>query len=183
MTDKSRVHLIPGTFILTLILRLSGCGSKVPTEAAASSGAGEPPPTQVIHEGNDGVYRVDHPEKFPLATAGEHDSAPALNVTGVVAADVSRNVPVISLASGRVLEVHARLGDAVTKGQLLLKVQSADISQALSDYQQAVVDHTLTKAQLARSKLLFDKGATAEKDLEVAQDNEAKVSVAVTTTM
>src|SRR6266481_5919652 len=164
MTDKSRVHLISGTFILTLVLWLSGCGSKAPTEAAAaSSGAGEPPPTQVIHEGNDGVFRVDHPDKLPLATAGEHDSAPALNVTGVVAADVSRNVPVISLASGRVLEVHARLGGAVTKGQLLLKVQSADISQALSDYQQAVVDHTLAKAQLARSKLLFDKGATAEK--------------------
>jgi cobalt-zinc-cadmium efflux system membrane fusion protein len=103
-------------------------------------------------------------------------------VTGTVAADVSRAVPVISLASGRIVEVHARLGDTVTKGQLMMKVQSPDISQAFSDYRQAVADAALAKSQLERSKILYDKGAIAQKDLEVAQDTEAKAQVSVETT-
>ena len=87
-----------------------------------------------------------------LATAATYDAAPELNVTGVVNPDVSRNIPVISLASGRVIEVRAKLGDTVTKGQLLMRVQSADISGAFSDYRQAMADQMLARAQLARSK-------------------------------
>ncbi len=98
------------------------------------------------------MFRVDHPEQFPIATAGQHDAAPELKTTGTVSPDVSRNIPVISLASGRIVEINARLGDTVTKGQLLLKVQSQDIAQAFSDYRQAVADETLAKAQLERSK-------------------------------
>ena len=61
-------------------------------------------------------FKVDHPEQFPLVTAIEHKAAPALNVTGVVQPDISRAVPVISLAAGRVVEIKARLGDQVKKG-------------------------------------------------------------------
>src|SRR5262249_35232340 len=73
--------------------------------------------------------------------------------------------------------------DTVTKGQLLLKVQSPDIAQALSDHQQAVADETLAKAQLARAKLLLDKGAIAQKELEIAVDTATKASVTVNTTL
>ena len=51
-----------------------------------------------------------------------------LRATGVVTPDISRNVPVISVATGRVVEISARLGDTVKKGQILLRVQSADVS-------------------------------------------------------
>jgi len=89
---------------------------------------------------------------------------------------------VISIATGRVLEIHARLGDTVTQGQLLLKVQSADISGAFSDYRQAVVDETLARAQMERAKILLDKGAIAQKDYEVAIDASEKAKVTVETT-
>jgi len=115
---------------------------------------------------------VDHPEQFPLATAAEHQSVTTLTVTGVVNPDVSRNVPVISLASGRVVDIRARLGDQVKKGQLLMRVQSADISAAFSDYQKSVNDERLARTQLERAKILYDKGAIAQKDLEVAEDAE-----------
>ncbi len=82
-------------------------------------------------EADANLVKVDHPEQFPLATAAEYDDTPTLNVTGAVSPDVSRNVPVISLAAGRIVEVDARLGDQVTKGQLLMKVQSADLSRRL----------------------------------------------------
>ena len=76
---------------------------------------------------------MDHPEQFPLVTAAEHKAAPQLNVTGVVQPDITRAVPVISLAAGRVVEIKARLGDMVEKGQLLLRVRSNDVSGSLPD--------------------------------------------------
>jgi cobalt-zinc-cadmium efflux system membrane fusion protein len=126
--------------------------------------------------------KVDHPEQFPLVTAGQHIAAPELNVTGVVSPDVSRNVPAISLATGRVIEVQARLGDEVKKGQLLLRVRSTDISGAFSDYRKAVKNEQLAKIQLDRAKLLFDDGAIPKSALEIAQtaDDNAKVDLETT---
>ncbi len=160
-------------------LMLAGCNEKV----EANPKLGAPPAADVVHESDGSVFQVDHPEQFPLATAGEYSAAPELKTTGTVSTDVSRNIPVISLASGRIVEIDARLGDAVTKGQLLLKVQSQDIAQAFSDYRQAVADETLAKAQLARSKELLDKGAIAKKDEEVAEDADIKAKVTVETTI
>jgi cobalt-zinc-cadmium efflux system membrane fusion protein len=163
---------------LFLALLLSGCSAGGQT---GSSSSGAPPPTEVQKESDASLVKVDHPERFPLATATRRDTVPQLDVTGVVAADVSRNVPVISLASGRVTEIHARLGDQVSKGQLLMRVQSADISAAFSDYRKAVADEKLSLAQLDRAKLLLQRGAIPQKDLEVAQDTADKARVDVET--
>jgi cobalt-zinc-cadmium efflux system membrane fusion protein len=154
---------------------LVSCGS-----GKADPQAEAPPPAVVEPDMDANNFKVDHPEQFPLATASEHSAAPALTVTGVVQPDVSRNVPVISLASGRVVEIRARLGDQVKKGQLLMRVQSADISGAFSDYQKAVNDERLAQRQAERAKILFDKGAIAQKDLEVAEaaGQDAKADLA-----
>ncbi len=164
--------------LLLAAILLSACGSTKADPAAEA-----PPPVKVEHEQGVNLVKVDHPEQFPLTTAGEYDAAPQLNTTGVVSPDVSRTVPVVSLATGRVIEVDARLGDTVHKGQLLLKVQSADISDAFSNYRQAVADEALARAQLDRSKLLYGKGAIAQKDLEVAQDAADKARVTVENTV
>ncbi|HYL99462.1 MAG TPA: efflux RND transporter periplasmic adaptor subunit [Blastocatellia bacterium] len=168
-----------GSFlILGMCIWSSGCG-----KAHADPADGAPPPARVEEETNADVFKVDHPEQFPLATAAEHDSAPQLNVTGTVSVDISRNIPVVTIASGRITEIHARLGDHVTKGQLLVNVQSQDISQAFSDYRQALADQKLAKTQLDRAQLLFARGAMAQKDLEVAQDQAEKAEVTVETTL
>jgi cobalt-zinc-cadmium efflux system membrane fusion protein len=164
---------------LALGLLLAGCGAKGQPNPAAEA----PPAAEVEREQDANMVKVDHPEQFPLATASAHVTAPELNVTGVVSADVSRNVPVISLASGRVVDIRARLGDTVAKGQLLMRVHSTDVSGAFSDYRKALADETLARAQLDRSKLLYDKGAIAAKDIEIAQDTDAKAKVDVETAM
>jgi cobalt-zinc-cadmium efflux system membrane fusion protein len=64
----------------------------------------------------------------------------------------------------------------------LLRVQSADISSAFSDYQKAVADEQLTRTQVERAQLLYDKGAISLNDLQVAQDTDAKAKVDVKTT-
>jgi len=105
-----------------------------------------------------------------------------LSVTGTVAPDISRSVPVISIATGRVVELHARLGDTVKKGQLLLRVQSADMSAAFSDYRKAVADVKLARIQFERAKLLYDKGAISLNDFQTAEDVENKAQVDVENT-
>ena len=167
---------------LVLTITLAGCGLGK-AEPKADFKAEAPPAAEVVPAGNSSVVTVDKPEQFPLVTAGRYDAVAELPVTGTVTADVSRNVPVISIASGRVVEIRARLGDTVTQGQLLLRVQSADISGAFSDYRQAVADETLARAQLARAKTLLDAGAMAQKDYEVALDVDEKAKVTVETTL
>ncbi|MGA9104646.1 MAG: efflux RND transporter periplasmic adaptor subunit [Bryobacteraceae bacterium] len=125
---------------------------------------------------------MDHPEQFTLATAGEHVAAPELNVTGVVSPDVSRQVPVPSLATGKIVEIDARLGDEVKKGQLLFKVRSTDIAGAYSDYRKAVKNEQLAKIQLDRAKLLVDNGAIPKSAFEIAQNAEDNAQVDLETT-
>jgi cobalt-zinc-cadmium efflux system membrane fusion protein len=156
---------------------LAGCG-----DGKSDPKAEAPPPTKVEREEDVNVVRVDHPEQFPLATAVAHASTSQLSATGTVSPDISRTVPVISIATGRVVEIHARLGDTVKKGQLLLRVQSADMSAAFSDYRKAVADERLVRTQLERSTLLYGKGAVSLNDLQVAQDMEDKAKVDVENT-
>jgi len=131
-------------------------------EGKADPKAEAPPPATVVPDLNSNDFKVDRPELFPLATAAEYKAAPALNVTGVVQPDIARAVPVISIASGRVLEIKAKLGDNVKKGQVLLRVQSNDVSGAYQTYRKAVSDELLARLQLERQKLLFSKGAVAK---------------------
>ena len=152
---------------------LAGCGHGSKTDFLAAA----PPATTVEHEQDVNVVQADHPEEFPLATVVAHDSLTQLTATGSVNADISRSVPVISLATGRVVEIHARLGDTVKKGQLLLRVQSADMSSAFSDYRKFVADEQLARTQFERAKLLYDKGAISLNDMQVAQDTEDKTKV------
>ena len=156
---------------------LAGCG-----EGKGDPKAEAPPAAKVEHEEDVNVVRVDHPEQFPLATAAAHASASQLSATGAVSPDISRTVPVISIATGRVVEIHARLGDTVKKGQLLLRVQSADMSGAFADYRKAIADEQLARTQWERSKLLYDKGAVSLNDLQVSQDMEDKAKVDVENT-
>jgi len=169
-----------GTTVLFFSLGgfLAGCG-----ESKGDPKAEAPPAAQVQKEQDFSVIQVEHPEQFPLATAVAHDSASQLRVTGTVTPDISRSVPVISIATGRVVELHARLGDTVKKGQLLLRVQSADMSGAFSDYRKAVADEKLARIQFERAQLLYDKGAISLNDFQTAEDveNKAKVDVENTT--
>jgi cobalt-zinc-cadmium efflux system membrane fusion protein len=167
----------PLALVLAAMLAFGGCGNGKGDPASEA-----PPPAQVEHEQDTDVMQVDHPEQFPLATAAARNSRSELVVTGVVAPDVSRNVPVITLASGRVVDIHARLGDTVQKGQLLLTVRSADVSGGYSDYRKAVADETLARTQLERAKDLYAHGAISMNDFQVAQDTDDKAKVDVETT-
>ena len=111
-----------------------------------------PPPLKLEKVGDSNDFEVNQPERFKLAEVVQHMATPQLRVTGTV-----------------------------TKGQLLLTVQSADISGAFSDYRKAVADEQLAKTQLDRAQLLYSKGAISLSDLQIAEDTENKAKVDVET--
>jgi cobalt-zinc-cadmium efflux system membrane fusion protein len=108
---------------------------------------------------------------------GQSQTFDELPVNGVVTPDVSRTVPVLSLSGGRAVDIRVRVGDDVQKGQLLVRISSPDLSAAFSDLQKFRADDLLANKQLQRSQRLYDRGAIAQKDLEVAQDAADKAKV------
>ena len=146
---------------------LTGCGGEKHDQAAQA-----PPPVQVENEGGVSLITVDHPDRFPVVTATKYQSTSTLNVTGTVNPDISRTIPVISIASGRVVAIHTQIGAFVQKGQLLMEVQSTDISNAFDQYLKAVNDERLARTQDERAKILYEKGAIAKSQLEIADDGE-----------
>jgi len=150
---------------------------------ACSESKWGPDPSQVrVEKAPDpSVIEVQHPEQFPVVTVEERASADALLVNGVVTPDVNRSVPVLSMAGGRAVEIRTKLGADVKKGQVLLEIDSPDVAAAFSDYQKFRTDELLAQRQYERAKLLYSKGAIAQKDLEVAEDAEQKASVDVQT--
>ncbi len=141
---------------------------------------GEAPPAAAVQADADvNLVHVEKPENFPLFAATSYQAPSKLEVTGSVNPDISRTIPVISIASGRVVDIHARIGDYVQKGQLLMEVQSNDVATAFSAYLKAVNDEHLTQVQLDRAKLLHDKGAIPTSQLEIAQNGEDDTKAAL----
>jgi len=148
-------------------LILSGCKSK-------DQGDGAPPPAKVIQVADMNLITIDSKDaaKFALATAGKFDAPSELNATGAVFPDIAREIPVISLANGRVVDIKARLDDNVKKGQLLLKVQSPDITNAFDTYIKARNDEQMANKAYSRADDLFKHGAVSQAALEQAEDTE-----------
>jgi membrane fusion protein, heavy metal efflux system len=167
MTHECFRYLTGPALGVALALGIAGCN-----EGKGNQKAEAPPAATVVPDLNSNDFKVDRPELFPLSTAVEYKAASALDVTGVVQPDIARSVPVTTVASGRVLEIKARLGDEVKKGQVLMRVQSNDVSGAYQTYRKAVNDELLARVQLQRQQTLYDKGAVAKSAVEQAEDVE-----------
>ncbi len=174
---RKELNFILLAFAVAPLLTFGGCGKGQGNIAAQET----PPPAQVVPGPDATLVTMEHPEQYPLAAATAYSSTATLAVTGTVNPDIARNVPVVTLASGKVMAIHARLGDTVQKDQVLLTVRSDDVSGGYSDYRKAVADELLARKQFERAKDLYDHGAIAQNDLEVAQDSEDKAKVDVET--
>ena len=168
LRHSARILFCIGTYLL------AGCNGK------PSDPKSEAPPTAVVQTDTDvNLVHVDHPERFTLVAATSYAATSTIQVTGTVNPDISRTIPVISIASGRVVDIHARIGDYVKKGQLLMDVQSTDVSGAFGTYLKAVADEHLAQVQLNRAKILYEKGAIANSQVEIAQNAEDDAKAAL----
>jgi cobalt-zinc-cadmium efflux system membrane fusion protein len=160
---------------VAVLLLLTGC--------SGSKSALDPSQVKVEKAPDPSVVEVQHPEQFSLVTVEQRPTAEEMLVNGVLAPDVNKSVPVLSLAGGRAVNIRVKLGDDVKKGQVLLEIDSPDVAAAFSDSQKFRTDEILANRQLERAKLLYSRGAIAQKDLEVAEDAEQKAKVDVQTSM
>jgi cobalt-zinc-cadmium efflux system membrane fusion protein len=169
-----KTYLIFASSVLigAAFLLLTGC-----SRGAVTAASNLEPATTVETVPDRNIVAIANPERFSLAQAVTRRESNQILANGVVAADVSRTYPVTALSSGRVVDIKARLGDDVLKGQLLLSMTSPDMAQAISDYQKFGASEALAKTQLERDQVLFSHGVFAQRDLEVAQDvyNRAKI--------
>ncbi|MFP5203924.1 MAG: efflux RND transporter periplasmic adaptor subunit [Acidobacteriota bacterium] len=158
--------ILPLLAAAALCLSLGACKKKF------DPASGAPPSPQVIDRSNAGLVSVDRPERFGTVTAESISAPDTLNVTGSVNPDISREVPVISLASGRIAGIFTQLDAHVNKGQVLLKVQSPDVTNAFDVYLKAVNDEHLANMNLVRAKDLYQHGAIPLSQLEQTQNSE-----------
>lgn len=162
-----------GILLLAAAQGVGGC-------KAGEKGTEAPPAQPEVVSSGGNTVRVSNPQRFALTNAVVRPVTGTLNVTGAVSPDVSRELPVLSLANGRVVALHVGLGDTVRKGQLVMEVQSPDVSTAFSAYLKAVSDEHLARITLDRDKLLFDKGAIPQTQVEAAQNGEDDAKTALT---
>jgi membrane fusion protein, heavy metal efflux system len=148
-------------------LVLSGCKS-------AEKGDGAPPPAHVVQAQDMSLITVDSndAQKFKVVAAEKIEAAGELNATGAVFPDVSREIPVISLANGRVVDIKVRLDEAVKKGQLMFRVQSPDINTAFNAYLKSANDEQLANKAYIRAQDLLAHGAISQAMFEQAEDAE-----------
>jgi cobalt-zinc-cadmium efflux system membrane fusion protein len=154
---------------LLLVLLLSGCSGK--SSADVNTQAAVPVPT------DPNIFHLEHSEQFPTVKAEERSIADQLQVDGVVAPDVNLSAHVNSLTPGKVIDIRAKLGDDVAKGQVLLVLRSQELASAISDHTKFQADELLAQRALERAQLLYEHGAMAQKDLQAAEDAEKKARI------
>ena len=155
-----------------LIFSLFACGALAGCHGKFDPDAGAAPPAKVTEVGNAAIVNVANPQQYPTVAAERVDEPDELNVTGAVFPDISREVPVISLANGRVVDIKVRLDDNVKKGQFLFSVQSPDITNAFDAYLKAVNDEQMNNKAYLRAQDLYNHGAISQAMLEQAEDTE-----------
>jgi cobalt-zinc-cadmium efflux system membrane fusion protein len=109
----------------------------------------------------------------------EREVGGELLTSGRVAFDDLRVGHVFSPVTGRVTSIRAQLGQHVLKGTPLAGIASPDLGSAIADVHKAEADLTADQHELRRQKELFEAHAAAQRDLEVAEDNELKARAEV----
>jgi membrane fusion protein, heavy metal efflux system len=141
---------------------------------------GAPPSTQIVQTGDMSLVTVDKPDQFPQVPAERQEASSELDVTGSVSPDINREVPVITLANGRVVNLKTRLDENVKKGQFLFSVESPDISSAFNAYLKSVNDEQLADKAYIRAEDLYQHGAISQAMVEQAEDAEKNAKADVT---
>jgi len=134
-------------------LSLSGCKGTDTTKAATT-------PTGM----------VVGPENIAVVTAQQIRSGPAISGN----LDPEEQATVRAEVGGSVLQTYAEQGQAVSKGQLLVRIDDSALREAELSARAAVTTAQNTvdinKRQVDRSEALIKAGAIAERDLEMTRN-------------
>ena len=112
------------------------------------------------------TYRTD--------TVMTRNVADDLRFTGKVSYDQRRVDQVFPVVSGIVLDVSATLGAHVQQGQALARVQSADVSGYLNDFNAAKSDYALAQRNANNTEQLYKTNFASQSDLIAAREGLVK---------
>jgi cobalt-zinc-cadmium efflux system membrane fusion protein len=159
--------------IAVILSACAGCSHESSTAGADSTPAASPEPSTITIPADSPMLKQIRRETVAVAELPTDD----VIAPGKIQANPNRISKVVLPVTGRITTVLVKMGDAVTKDQPLLTIESpdADAAMSMSVSAQAAVKQAqaaLLKAQsdVDRSSDLFEHNAVAKKDV-LAADN------------
>lgn len=104
-----------------------------------------------------------------VAAAGKKSLGGVIAATGKVEVNADRIAHVSPRIPGKVVSVGASLGDGIGAGQVLARLDSVELGEALSRYHQTKTRLALAKNNMDRVKTLVEKKIAARKDILQAE--------------
>ena len=105
-----------------------------------------------------------------------------LTASGYIVAQ--RKAAIASKATGRLVQLNYREGDHVKKGEIIGRIESADVeaslTQALADLEVARADKNDAEQTLKRSKQLLDRQLISQADYDAAKSRFDRVVATIT---
>jgi len=117
--------------------------------------------------------------QLKLATVTTQSVAETLRVAGRIDFDEQRLARIGATVTGRVTQIDALLGQAVSKGEVLARLNSSELSTQQLAYLKARAELELNRRNAERAKALFDADVIGAAELQRRQ-SEYQISVAET---
>jgi len=124
---------------------------------------------------------ADQAKAAKITTVVAEDRAidDTLLTTGRIAFDEGRVGHVFSPVTGRVVRIHAQVGEHVAKGAPLATIESPDLGDALSDLNKAQADLIAAEHDYGRQKTLLEEHAASVSTVEHSEDNRRRARAEV----
>jgi cobalt-zinc-cadmium efflux system membrane fusion protein len=114
-----------------------------------------------------------------IQTIGEHPVPQTLTVAGKVQFDEDRLAHVLAPLAGQIVDLRAKVGDVVRKGEVLCAIRSRDATAVVGEHTESHKDLELAEKTAAMSQDLYDHQAASRISLQQAQSDLAKAKARV----
>jgi membrane fusion protein, heavy metal efflux system len=154
------------TMVLAGVLLLSACNSSESPEHSSTLPGDVP-------EGAE-VRRRALASRIESEVVSFKQTNPLLRLAARIAYGEDRYSRISSPLRGRVVDIRARLGDHVEAGDVLVVIESPEITAVYSDYIKEASEYEYAKRTYRLAKDLYDIKALPEKDLKQAENDLVK---------
>ncbi|MFH1494026.1 MAG: efflux RND transporter periplasmic adaptor subunit [Pseudomonadota bacterium] len=156
--------LFPMLVVMSLTAVLSGCQDKeVPSAVTAA-----PVDPSLV------TVSADFLQRLKIAPAGEGEVTETLRVPARIEVDEQRVARIGATVTGRVTQIHATLGQRVTRGEQLATLHSTELSAAQLAYLKALSQAELQQRAVDRAKLLFASDVIGSAELQKRESELAQ---------
>ena len=170
-------------YVVLIALGLVACQPKNDATVAQVEAAAKPPAAESKAKADPDTVEVDQAmlANIRIEAAKEQALPRLLTATGKVQFNEDKTARVLAPLPGQLLDLNLRVGDPVTKDQILFSIKSREVAALVSDYQQSQRDRDLAEKTFNMTKDLFEHQAAskvsyqqAEADLTKAQSQVAR---------